>query len=453
MRPRGLFAFILIWAGQVISLLGSAMTWFAFMLWAWQMTGEATPFALVNLFAYLPTLLFSPVAGALVDRWNRKLVMLFSDLGAALATLLVLLLYLSGTLQLWHLYGVGVLAGLFTAFQFPAYSSAATLMLPPQHHARAQGLLGLAQAASGILAPLLAASLLGIIGPAGIMMIDLLTFLIALGLLLWVRIPALPRTEPQAQRANSLWDDSLFGFRYIFRRGGLVGLQAVYSLGNFCEGFGLALIGPMILAQTGNNEVLLGSVQSIGAMGGVLGGLLLSLWGGPRRRISGVLLGWALSNLLGLTLMGLGSGFLVWAIASFAFAFLTPIVEGSNQALWQAHVPVEAQGRVFGVRLLLSQFPIPVAMAVAGPLADHFLEPALQPGGALVPIFGRLVGAQPGAGMALLLVAVGLVGALVAFGAYAFPQLREFDHAEPEQRGLLTVPVEVPIGTTKRHGA
>src|SRR4029077_7321430 len=162
----------------------------------------------VSFFAFIPTLLFSPLAGALVDRWNRKWVMILSDFGAALATLLVLLLYLTQHLQLWHLYTVGVLGGAFLAFQFPAYAAAMTLIVPKEHYARAEGMIGLGESAAGILAPFLAAALLGVIHLTGILFIDLFTFLIALGTLLWVHLPQPVMTEGRRGRGQgNLWQE------------------------------------------------------------------------------------------------------------------------------------------------------------------------------------------------------------------------------------------------------
>ena len=135
--------FTIIWIGQIVSQLGSAMTWFAFSIWAWKVTGEATTLALVLFFSYIPTLLLGPIAGALVDRWNKKLVMALSDMGTALATLVVLLLYLTNLLLVWHLYVAAVFAGVFLAFQFPAYSSATPLMVPKDQYARAEGDAGI----------------------------------------------------------------------------------------------------------------------------------------------------------------------------------------------------------------------------------------------------------------------------------------------------------------------
>ncbi len=146
MNTTGMRGFTLLWAGQVISLIGSGMTWFAFTIWAWEASGKASALAAIGFLTFLPSVLFSPLAGALVDRWNRKLVMLLSDLAAACGTLIVLLIYTFGSLQLWHVYTVSVLAGFFTAFQYPAYAAAVTTMLSKEDYTRAEGMLGGARA-------------------------------------------------------------------------------------------------------------------------------------------------------------------------------------------------------------------------------------------------------------------------------------------------------------------
>lgn len=182
-RPQGMVAFLVVWAGQVVSLLGTGMAVFALAIWAFKTTGQATTLALMGFFTFGPTVLLSPITGALVDRWNRKLVMMFSDLASGLATVALLLLYATDSLQIWHLYVAGAFSGAFQAFQFPAYSAAVTLMLPKAQYARASGLLSLAESASAIAAPLLGGILLGVIGIAGVMAIDVVTFVAAIGAL------------------------------------------------------------------------------------------------------------------------------------------------------------------------------------------------------------------------------------------------------------------------------
>lgn len=444
-QPRGMAAFTIIWLGQVLSLLGSAMTAFALTIWAFEETGQATVLALVAFFSFGPTVLLSPVAGALVDRWNRRLVMMFSDLAAGLSTIVVLILFATGRLEVWHLYVTGAFAGAFQAFQFPAYSAAVTMMLPKEQYARASGMLSLAQSASGVLAPAAAGALLGPVGLAGILLVDVVTFMLAVGALLFVHIPQPETTEAGAESQSNLWQESVYGFRYIYRRPSLLALQMVFFCMNFISAFIIVLLAPMILARTGNDELLLGAVQSLGAIGGVAGGLLLSAWGGPRRRIHGVLLGMFGASLLGAIPLGVGRSLLLWGTGNFAIFLMIPILNGSNQAIWQAKVAPDVQGRVFAVRRLIAQITFPLATLIAGPLADFVFEPAMMPGGGLVGAFDWLVGAGPGAGMGLIVVVAGCLGVAVSLGGYLFPVIRDAETLLPDHSATAPSASQVPV--------
>ena len=436
-RPTGMRGFTVVWSGQVVSLLGSGMTWFALTIWAWELTGQATALALVAFFHFGPTVLLSPIAGALVDRWDRKLVMMLSDLAAGLMTIVVLLLYATGRLEIWHLYLTGAFAGAFAAFQFPAYSAAVTTMVPKEQYVRANGMLSLAESASGVFAPLAGGILLGIVGVPGVLMIDVVTFMVAIGALLLVRVPPPQTTESGREGKGSLWRESLYGFRYIFERPSLLGLQLVFLASNLTASFAFAVLAPMILAQTGNDQVMLGGVQSVLGIGGVVGGLLLSVWGGPKRRVHGVLLGMTLSSLLGELVLGLGNGPLVWGIGAFFSSFFIPVINGSNQAIWQAKVAPDVQGRVFSARRLIAQLSWPIATLLAGPMADFVFEPAMAAGGALGGAFGGLVGTGAGSGMSLMFVTTGLMGVVVGLGGYAIPAIRNAEDILPDHDAAL----------------
>jgi DHA3 family macrolide efflux protein-like MFS transporter len=400
-RPTGMMAFTIVWIGQLVSLLGTAMTAFALAYWAYITTGSATALALVGFFAFAPTILVSPFAGALVDRWNRKLMMMLSDLAAATSTIAVLLLYSTGNLQIWHLYFTGAFTSVFGAFQFPAYSAAVTTMVSKKQYGRASGMLSTAQFASGIFAPILAAALIVTpIGIGGILFIDILTFLVAIGALLIVHIPLPVVTEEGLRSKGSLWKESVYGFRYIVKRPSLLGLQLVFFSINLVAVFGNTVSTPMILARTANDATVLGIVQSTMGVGGVAGSILLSLWGGPKRRIHGVLAGMGL-GMVGMILMGFGRDLYVWSTAAFISLFFIPIINGSNQAIWQSKVAPDVQGRVFATRAMIAQISAPMAMLLSGPLADYYFEPAMMVGGSLEPFFSGLVGTGPGAGMAL----------------------------------------------------
>jgi MFS family permease len=429
-------AFTLVCAGQTFSLLGTGMTGFALVIWAYLQTGQVTTLALAAFARFAPTVILSPLAGALVDRWNRKLTMMLSDLAAGVATIVILLLYLPGALQVWHWYVAGAFQGAFDAFQWPAYSAAISTMIPKSKYGRASGMLSVAQSISGVFAPVFAAALLGIFqvgaGLPVILGIDIVTFVIAISILLAVHIPQPAASETGKKARGTLLSESAYGFRYIAARRPLLGLQLVFFLINFLFPLGFTVLAPMILSRTGNAYVILGIVNSAAAVGGVAGGLALSLWGGPKRRVHGVLGGMALAGVLGSFLMGLGREVAVWSTAAFCSSFLLPIINGSNQAIWQAKVAPDVQGKVFAARRLIAQVTAPAAIVIAGPLADGVFEPAMMPGGGLAGAFGLLVGTGRGSGMALMLVLFGLLGAVVGIAGYFVRAVRDAETLLPD---------------------
>jgi DHA3 family macrolide efflux protein-like MFS transporter len=430
-----MFGFTLVWIGQLVSLLGTNMTGFGLTIWAYEKTGSATALALVGFFFVTPMLIFSPIAGAIVDRSNRKFMMMISDLISGMASIFILVMYSLGHLQIWHLYLTGFIQGAFQTFQWPAYSAAISTMLPKEQYGRANGMMGLADSASGVFAPLAAGALLGFIGLNGILTIDIVTFVFAIGALLVVHVPQPRITQEGKKGQGSLWKESIYGFHYILERPGLLGLQLVFLLGNFFYSIPYSILSPMVLASTQNNELSLASVNSAGAIGGVVGGLLMSAWGGPKRRVHGVLLGWVFSSLAAI-ILGAGRMLPVWIVASFIGAFFGAIVNASNQSIWQTKVAPDVQGRVFAIRRLIAWFVNPIAMLIAGPLADHVFEPAMKAGGALTGAFGWVTGVGPGRGMALIFVISGSIALLTSASAYLFRQVRQVETILPDHDAL-----------------
>jgi DHA3 family macrolide efflux protein-like MFS transporter len=282
------------------------------------------------------------------------------------------------------------------------------------------------------LAPLLAGALIGPLGLIGVLIIDLVSAAVAIGTLLFVHIPQPPRTEAGLEGQGSLLKETAYGFRYIFARPSLLGLQAVFLVGNLFSGLGWAVFAPMILGRTGNNQMILGSVESAGAIGGVIGGLAMSAWGGPSRRVHGVLLGWFCAGLVGDMVLGLGQALPTWAVGAFLGAFFVPIINGSNQAIWQAKVAPDVQGRVFTARQFIAWLVMPISQLLAGPLVDHVLEPAMAESGSLAPVFGWLVGTGTGAGIGLLFACTGLLAALTGLSGYLFPVVRNAEGMLPD---------------------
>jgi MFS transporter, DHA3 family, macrolide efflux protein len=449
-KPTGMMGFTIVWLGQLVSVIGSNMTWFALTLWAWQLTGQATALALVSFFSFAPTVLLSPLAGALIDRWNRKLILMLSDLAAGLSTIVVLGLYTTGNLEIWHLYITGAFAGAFQAFQWPAYSATITTMMPKEQYGRANGMMSLVEFAPLIVAPALAGFLIGVIGTGGVLAVDVATFLFAVGVLLLVHIPQPAATEEGNASKGTLLQESLYGFRYIRNRPGLLGLLMVFFWANFLSTVGSALGPAMVLARTGDDAQVLGTVLSAGGIGGVVGALLMSAWGGPKRRVHGVLIGIVLEGLLGLFVLGIGRTAPVWMLGTFMWLFVAPITGGSSNAIWQAKVAPDVQGRVFAARRLIGQISYPLGLIIAGPLADYVFEPAMQPGGALAGTFGEVVGVGRGAGIGLMIAFAGLATGVVGLAGYLFPPTRNVetalpDHAHTEAKGESTRATAVPV--------
>lgn len=436
-RPSGMFAFTIVWVGQAVSLLGTNMSAFALTIWAYELTGKATALALAGFFNVTPLLIFSPIAGALVDRANRKLMMMISDLASGVTTIAVLILYSSGNLQLWQLFVANAIMGTFQTFQWPAYSAAITMIVPKKHYARAHAMNDLAGNTSGIFAPLLAGALLPLIGLGGILSVDIFTFIVAVGTLLVVNIPQPEETEEGKASRGSIWKESVYGFRYIFKRPSLLGLQVVFMIGNFFASMAYTLLAPMILARTGSNALIFGSVETAGAIGGVVGGLVMSAWGGTKRKIHGVLGGWTLSGIFSMVIIGIGRSLPMWALGSFNGAFLVPFINSSNQAIWQSKVSADLQGRVFATRRLIAWFVNPIGTLLAGPLADLVFEPAMSEPSFLSANFGWLVGTGAGAGMALIMVFCGLAMSAVGLGGYSVRNIRDVESILPDHEIMV----------------
>ncbi|MCX6084328.1 MAG: MFS transporter [Caldiserica bacterium] len=433
-HPSGFRAFLLVWSGQVLSMVGSAMTAFALSIWAYQKTGLATSLALVDFFFLGATIVATPLAGVYVDRWNRKLTMMLSDLLAVTATIVALVLYLSGHLQIWHLYVAASVQGIGSAFQWTAYSAAISQMMPKEHYARASGLMSLADFGSIIVAPVLAGLLIRFIHVGGIMTIDIITFGVAVLALLVVEIP---RHVPDVSAQESMWRQMTFGFRFIRERGPLLSLLSVFAVSNFMISLSNPLFTPMILARTGQDAAALGFVQSAVGIGGALGGFLLGVWGGPKNKVRGILLGDPLSFIVLGSCVFFGRGPVVWAAGFLVSACVGSMVNGLSQSIWQAKVPPGLQGRVFSARRMIAWIVMPVATLLAGPLADKVLEPAMRPGGFLVPVFARVTGTGAGAGMAVLFLLSATAASAVTLAGFLMPRLRNLEKLLPDHDVVL----------------
>jgi DHA3 family macrolide efflux protein-like MFS transporter len=434
-RPSGMFGFTIVWLGQIVSVLASTMSHFALTIFMYQETGSATALGLMQVFFITPFLVISPIAGVMIDRYNRKLMMMVSDLGAGLATLAILALQAAGLLEYWHLYVTSIVYGLGMAFQWPAYSAAISTMVPKEQLGRANGMMSLIEAGPGVIAPIMAGALLPLIGLTGILVFDVVTFILAIGALLVVHIPQPERTVEGAQGKGGMLQEAAYGFKYIFARPSLLGLQMIFFAGNLFAGIAFTVLAPMILSRTGNDSLMLGSAQTAGAVGGLVGGVLMSAWGGFKRRSHGVLLGWIWSG-LSMAILGFAGGLPVWIIGMALSSIVIPLVNGSNQAIWQSKVAPDVPGRVFSSRLLIAWVSNPISPIIYGTLADYVLEPAARAQTGLPATFAWLVGTGPGSGMGLLIVLCGLASAMVGLLGYFIPAIYNAEAILPDHDPL-----------------
>jgi MFS transporter, DHA3 family, macrolide efflux protein len=413
--------FLSVWIGQFVSVLGSKLSEFALAIWAYQQIGSITQVAFLVVLMYLPTILAAPLAGSLVDRWNRRWAMILSDAVAASCSLVALLLSLSGHLQLWHIYlGVPILA-VFNAFQAPAYTAAIAQLVPKRHQGRANGLADLPQGAAAILTPVLATWLMGVVKLNGILLVDCITFIPTLAILLRVRFPQLPRREQskddRLNKIRTLLQESIFSWRYIRSRASLFKLWIFIILTYFT--IGMFDISFWLLVLKFGSATKFGIVVSSAGCGMLLGSTVMSTWGGPKRRIFGIL---NLTILQGFVIIILGLGIkLSLAIASigvFVYQFADPIIMGSNRAIWQSKVPLELQGRVFSLQLMFQRAALIPAFLVAGVLVDRFFEPFLATNSIIKETLGPLIGYQTGTGICLFLMVLGIAKILLSTLVY-----------------------------------
>jgi MFS family permease len=416
--------FLTVWTGQAISLIGSGLTGFTLGVWIFQRTGSATQYALLTFFTIAPTIFLSPLAGALVDRWDRRRSMILSDLGAGTCSLMIAMLFALHRLDLWEIYLlIGIEASL-NAIRWPAYAATTTLLAPKEHLGRVSGMMQAAEALAVVVAPALAVVLLQLIGVTGVLLIDVSSFLFSLTMLLLVRFPRPEVSTTGAAATGSLLAESVFGWRYIAAHRGLLGLLVFMAVANFGLAAVQVLAAPLVLSFS--TVATLGVLLSVAGAGMLAGGVAISAWGGPRRRIYAVL-GFEIAMGLCIALAGLRPSALLIGVGSFLAATCLPIVTGANQAIWQSIVPPDVQGRVFAVRRTIGLSSFPVAQLVSGPMADYVFRPLLREGGPLSGSAGQVFGVGPGRGIGLMLAVLGSLMAVVGISGWLVRPVREVE--------------------------
>jgi len=392
-RPKWQIPFFTIWTGQQFSLIGSSVLQFALVWWLTQLTGSATVLATATMMWVIPQVFLGPFAGALVDRWNRRVVMIVADSLVALVALWLAYLFWTDTMQVWHVYAGLLVRAIGGLFHWPAMQASTSLMVPGEHLTRVAGLNQTMQGALNMIGPPLGAMLLAVLPFEGIMLMDVGTAMLAILPLFFVIIPQPQRSSigtVGGGKKPSVWLDLREGLRYVWGWPGLLAVLIMATIINFVVNPAFSLM-PLLVTEHFKGDVLqLGWLESSWGVGLVLGGLLLSAWGGFRRRVYTSLASLVLEG-LGIMLLGLTPANAFWlAVASmFVAGSMNALVNGPLFALLQATVAPEMQGRVFTVVASMSSAAWPLSLAVAGPVADAIgLRPWYVVGGIVCVFMG-----------------------------------------------------------------
>jgi len=396
-RSNWKIPFFTIWTGQAFSLVGSRVLEFALVWWLTELTGSATVLATATMMWVLPQVLLGPFAGAYVDRWNRRVVMIVADSLIALMALILAVLFWSGTIQIWHVYVLMLVRSIGGAFHWPAMQASTSLMVPDEQLTRVAGVNQTMNGALNVIGPPLGAMLVALLPFEGIMLMDVGTAVLAIAPLFFVSIPQpdSASTAPgdgreTAARPASIWSDVRAGLRYVWGWPGLFAVMVMASVINFVVNPAFSLMPLLVTDHFGGGALQLGWLESSWGIGLVLGGLLLSAWGGFRRRVYTSLAGLAVEG-LGIMLIGLAPANALWlAVAGmFAAGAMNALVNGPFFALLQTIVAPDMQGRVFMVAHSMSSAAWPLSLAIAGPIADAFgVRPWYVFGGAVSLIMG-----------------------------------------------------------------
>jgi len=424
----GLRTYYLLLITGTISQVGSLISAVSISIAVFRATGHATPLTLVEFFSAVPIVAFGGFAGALADRFDRRLLMLIAQAGFVLCSGLMLWSFASGAFRLWHLYSLSFASAIFTTLQAPAFRASVVMLVPEAGRDRANAFAQMTGPAARAVALAGAGFLYVAIGVVGSILLDIATFLIASAALAIVRIPQPAETDEGRAFRGSIWRQTFDGFRYLAARPPLLGLCLYYGAANFVLGVALILGTPYFLARTGS-EVLFGFVFSALNLGALAGALTMSVWGGTRPRINTVLPGMIVGG-VSVALGGVARNAPELAAGFFVFTFTIPITNAATIGIFQAKVAPDLQGRVFAAFSQINGVSPPISFLIAGPLADQVFEPArrLQ----TWRLVSWAVGTGPGAGMGLMFVIAGLTATLFSLAVYAIPAIRRLETTLPD---------------------
>ena len=410
---KELKSFLLLWSSQTVSELGTAMTDYALIIWAYQKTGMASSVTLLTFCAFLPTILFRFIAGAYVDRRNKKRIMLAADMIAALGSLMVLGLYSGAVLEIWHLYLINVILSFMNSFQESASFVAISLIVPEKHYTRIGGLQGISGSIVSILAPALGSILLVIGGLDLVLICDLVSFGIAFIVLIFlVKIP-----EPEHDKKTDyepIIKSCADGIKFLRDNKAMLRLTLFIAVVNLLAKLGNdGLLAPFILGKSGNDQRILGMVQTATSVGILIGSIMMTVLK-PIKKKARLIFVCCAFIYFAEVVMSLSSHPAVWSISNLA-GYVAAVIMGANQtAILRGKVPIEMQGRVFSAHDTIMNCTNPLGLLLSGFLADYVFEPFMKTESPLQSFLAGFFGDGTGSGIAVMFFTVGVIGMVIS---------------------------------------
>lgn len=405
--------FLVLWISQSFSSFGSSMTGFAIAIWAYTETGSALVLSVSGVAIMLPKMIGGIFSGPIVDKLNKKVIIIVADIGAGLCTFLLFLLLKNDALQIWHIYVLNIISSLFGCFQTPASDVVFSMIIPKKSYTKASALQSVSGGIVQVFSPAFAALLLSLVGIAGVIFFDLITLSVAcITLMLFLKLPPANKSKKTTQKTSGYFSDLLKGIRVLYNQKLLITMLFFLVFINLIAGMTYYnLLTPMILARTQNDSNILAWVNAALGASGIVGGIVAVFLPSPERKVRVVFLCATFSFLFGDILLAMGKTPFVWVCAAFLSSFFLPFLNANENYLWRTSIPIDFQGRVFAFKYAMQSGSVPIGMLAGGILADYVFEPYMM---SADNIFSALLGNSAGSGMALMFFFTGIFGVLIS---------------------------------------
>ena len=427
--------FIVIWFAQLVSSIGTLLTSFCLGLYIYKESQAVSEFSLLMFFNIVPAVLFSFYSGTLVDRYSKKKLVIYSDVFSGCMSMLLLFLFhfFSQSPPHWILYAYAFLTGCANAIQHPSYSAWATTMIDKKDYGRLGGLIKLGEGIPYLISPVIGGILISSTNISNVILVDLCTFLIAISIILTVKTKVFASHQEEEGKPKSFLKESAEGWNFIKTRKALLFLLLFTPFIVFTESWVVALFQPYMLSTVSESE--LGGILSIGGTGMVVGGILMSIWGGPKRQIFNVLGFIFLQTILVGIIAILELTPFTGTVLAFGYFLCIPFLSASNQAIWRSKVPYKLQGRVFSIQRGVESCASPMAFLTAGFVVDYLMRPLVATQSTLIQTgtFTHTILNKPGAAIAILFLGIFAVNTVVLFIAFCIPYVRRVDLTLPDQ--------------------